>query len=426
MQEDFLHYLWKHKKFDFTRARTSDGQPIVLVDPGMHNYNSGPDFFNARIRIGNQLWAGNVEIHLRASDWYFHRHETDSNYDNVILHVVWEDNIEVYRKNNSIIPSLALSGLVDRALVNKYRDLVTTREKWINCEKNFPEIDEFKLRHWLERVYSERLENKSELILEMLKASENNWEAVLFRLLSKNFGLNVNGDAFLSFAQSFDFTLVQKCALERLNLEALFFGQAGFLEEDFSETYFENLKREYEFLRHKYQLKNEQVIHPKFFRLRPDNFSNIRLSQLASLYHRHKNLFSELIRAKELNSIFEIFKVETSEFWQTHYSFDKSHKKRAKRITNSFVDLVVINTVVPLKFCYARETGEEPKEDILKILTEIKAESNSVIDKFNFLRPGTARNALDSQAVLQLKNNYCDLNKCLNCEIGAGLLQAVN
>lgn len=426
MQEDFLHYLWKHKKFDFTRARTSDGQPVVLVDPGVHNYNSGPDFFNARIRIGGQLWAGNVEIHLRASDWYFHRHETDNNYDNVILHVVWEDDIEVYRKNNSIIPSLALSGLVEKDLVNKYRDLVTNREKWINCEKNFPEIDEFKVRHWLERVYFERLENKSELILEMLKASENNWEAVLFRLLSKNFGLNVNGDAFLSFAQSCDFSLVQKCALDRLRLEALFFGQAGFLEEASSEIYFRNLKREYEFLRHKYRLRNEQVIRPKFFRLRPDNFPNIRLSQLASLYHLNKNLFSELIMAKELNSIFEVFEVETSEFWQTHYSFDKTHKKRAKRITNSFVDLIVINTVVPLKFCYARETGQEAEEDILNILTDIKAESNSIIDKFNLLRPGTATNALDSQAVLQLKNNYCDLNKCLSCEIGAGLLQTGN
>lgn len=424
MQEDFLHYLWKYKKFDFTQARTSDGQSVVLIDPGIHNYNSGPDFFNARIRIGNQLWAGNVEIHLRASDWYFHRHETDSNYDNVILHVVWEDDIEVYRKNNSIIPSLALSGLVDKALLYKYRNLVTTRDKWINCEKNFPYVEEFKLRHWLERVYFERLENKSEMILKMLKASENNWEAVLFWLLSRNFGLNVNGDAFLSLAQSFDFSLVQKCALDRLKLEALFFGQAGFLDKDSSEIYFRNLKREYEFLQHKYRLKNEQVVPAKFFRLRPDNFPNIRLSQLASLYHQHKNLFSELIRAGELNAIAEVFKVETSEFWQTHYTFGKAHKKRTKKITNSFVDLVVINTVVPLKFCYARETGQEPEEEILNILTAIKAESNSIIEKFNLLRPGTTSNALDSQAVLQLKNNYCDMNKCLNCEIGTGLLQA--
>ncbi|HEY9184735.1 MAG TPA: DUF2851 family protein [Salegentibacter sp.] len=426
MQEDFLHYLWKHKKFDFTRARTSDGQTVVLVDPGMHNYNAGPDFFNARIRIGGQLWAGNVEIHLRASDWYFHRHEADRNYDNVILHVVWEDDIEVYRKNNSIIPSLALSGLVDKILLDQYRNLVTVREKWINCENNFPDIDEFRLRHWLERVYFERLENKSELILQMLKASENNWEAVLFKLLSKNFGLNVNGDAFLSFAQSFDFPLVQRCASDRLKLEALFFGQAGLLERASSENYFRNLQKEYEFLRHKYQLKNEQVVRPKFFRLRPDNFPNIRLSQLASLYYRHKNLFSELIRAKELNSISEIFNVETSKFWQTHYSFDKAHKNRTKRITSSFVNLIVINTIVPLKFCYNRATGEEPEEDILNILTDIKAESNSVIDKFNLLRSGTATNALDSQAVLQLKNDYCDKNKCLSCEIGVDLLKTVN
>lgn len=424
MQEDFLHYLWKYKKFDFTNAQTSDGQSVVLVDTGIHNHNSGPDFFNAKIQIGDQLWAGNVEIHLRASDWYFHRHETDSNYDNVILHVVWEDDIEVYRKNNSIIPSLALSSLVDRNLLDKYQKLLTSREKWINCENNFDSVEDFKLRHWLERVYFERLENKAKLIGEMLKASENNWEAVLFSLLAKNFGLNVNGDAFLSMAQSFDFSVLQKNALESLKLEALFFGQAGLLEEEISEAYFIDLKQQYRFLSHKYKLNNEQVIRPKFFRLRPDNFPYIRLSQLASLYHIHKNLFSEIIRTKELEEIYQVFDVGTSEFWNTHYSFKKSHEKRTKKISRSFVDLVVINTVVPLKFSYAKETGREPEEEILNILERIKPESNRIIEGFNKLRPGSATNALESQALLQLKNNYCDLNKCLNCEIGAGLLQA--
>ena len=426
MQEDFLHYLWKYKKFDFTRARTSDGLDLGLVDPGIHNQNSGPDFFNAKLRIGDQLWAGNVEIHLKASDWYFHRHESDSNYDNVILHVVWEDDIEVYRKNNSVIPSLALNGLVNDALVNKYRELLNTHQKWINCEKDFPSVDDFKLRHWLERVYFERLKNKSDLILEMLKASENNWEAVLFRLLAKNFGLNVNGDAFLSFAQSFDFSVVQKCSTDRLKLEALFMGQAGMLEKGASDSFYRNLKTEYEFLKHKYQLSNRQVVRPKFFRLRPDNFPNIRLSQLASLYHSHKNLFSDLILAKELGSIYELFDVETSDFWQTHYSFSKTHRRRSKKISRNFVDLVIINTVVPLKFCYARETGKEPQEEIQSILEKIKPENNSIVEKFNWLRQDTATNAMESQAILQLKNHYCERNKCLNCEIGAELLKAVN
>lgn len=426
MQEDFLHYLWKYKKFDFTHAQTSDGQEVGLVDPGIHNHNSGPDFFNAKVRIGDQLWAGNVEIHLRASDWYFHRHETDRNYDNVILHVVWEDDIEVYRKNNSVIPSLALNGLVDRSLLHRYRELLSTQQKWINCEKDFPSVDDFKLRHWLERVYFERLKNKSDLILEMLKASENNWEAVLFSLLAKNFGLNVNGDAFLSFARSFDFSVVQKCLTDRLKLEALFMGQAGLLEKSNSETHFENLKAEYEFLKHKYQLSNREVTSPKFFRLRPDNFPNIRLSQLASLYYRHKNLFSELIRVKEVEGIYELFDVETSDFWQTHYSFSKTHRRRSKKISRNFVDLVVINTVVPLKFCYARETGKGPEEEILNILEKVKPENNSIVEKFNRLRAYTASNAIESQALLQLKNNYCDKNKCLNCEIGAELLKTVN
>ncbi len=421
MREDFLHYLWKYKKFDFANAKTSEGEDLVLIDPGRHNHNAGPDFFNARLKIGGQLWAGNVEVHLKASDWYFHRHETDANYDNVILHVVWEDDIEIYRKDNSVIPGLALSRLTDKSLLNSYRKLLQAPQKWINCEKDFAKVPDFRLRHWQERLYFERLEKKSALIFSMLEKHKNDWEAVLFNLLAKNFGLNLNGDAFLSIAENIPFGVLQKCAKNPVQIEALFLGQAGLLDNIPKEAYPEKLKKEYRFIKHKFNLKNEAGIRPKFFRLRPDNFPNIRLSQLAMLYHKNQQLFLVLIRTNKLQSIYKVFDVATSQFWETHYSFKKVHKSRRKAISKKFKDLLVINTVVPLQFCYAKSQGK-PATGLQELISDLPAETNAYVKKFNSLRPETASNAMHSQAVLHLKKEYCEKNKCLECEIGASLL----
>lgn len=424
MQEDFLHYLWKFKKFDFTKAFTTAGERVVLIDPGIHNHNSGPDFFNAKLKIGDQLWAGNVEIHLRASDWYFHRHESDKNYDNVILHVVWEDDIEVYRKNNSVIPSLALHNITNRELINTYRELLGAGGKWINCETDFAGFDDFKMEHWLERIYFERLERKSSLIRDLLQNSGNNWEAVLFQMMAKNFGLNVNGESFLSLAQSFEFSVLQKCAADPFQLEALFFGQLGMLTGKPAGDYHQKLKSEYNYLKHKFKLDQTSVIPAKFFRLRPDNFPSIRLSQLASLYSHNPNLFSNLIKAENPEIIYEILSVEPSLFWQTHYSFKKEHSKKSKSLSKTFADLLIINTIVPVKFSYSRAMGKDPENEILEMLQQVKAEKNSMVEKFNHLRINTAKNALQSQALIELKNNYCNKNRCLQCALGVHLLQS--
>ncbi len=423
MREDFLHYLWKYKKFDFTNAETTQGEKVLLIDSGTHNFNSGPDFFNARLKIGGQVWAGNVELHTKASDWYFHQHEKDRNYDNVILHVVWEDDVEVQRPDKSQIPALSLKNLVAKDLIKGYRELFASSQNWINCEKSFKDVDDFTLRHWQERLYLERLEEKSILILDLLEKSGNDWEAVLFQMLAKNFGLNLNGDAFLSMAQSLDFSVVQKASQNNLQLEALLFGQLGLLEKQLNIPYFNRLKKEYSYLKHKYNLSNVGVIRPKYFRLRPDNFPNIRLSQLASLYFHHKNLFSVLIGSGSLNAIYEILNVETSIFWRKHFTFPKNHREKQKVLSTAFKDLVLINTIIPIRFCYSRARGNDEVDGLISLIEKTPSENNRIVQNFEKLRKSCVENALHSQAMVQLKNTYCETNKCLECAIGVKLLQ---
>ena len=424
MQEDFLHYIWRFKKFDFGHAKTVSNLPVTIISTGTPNLNSGPDFFNAKMDIGGQLWAGNVEIHLKSSDWYLHNHETDPNYDNVILHVVWKDDVEIFRKDNSPIPTLELQDLIPEITLQNYRNLlIAPNDKWINCENDFQNFDDFEMNNWLERMYFERLQDKSEIILELLRNSGNNWEEVLFKLLARNFGLNVNGGAFLNMAQSIGYKIIQKNQNSQLALESLFLGQSGLLEDRIEDNQFSKFKKEYKFLKRKFSLENEYVERAKFFRLRPDNFPNIRLSQLAGLYHKVPHLFSKIIAAKGKNELYEIFEVETSEYWKTHFSFDKPHSSKRKFLTKSFKDLLIINTLIPLKFCYSKKTGAGASEDILDLMEEITSEKNGITAKFNGLREQTSINALQSQALLHLKSQYCDKNLCLNCNLGIKLIQ---
>ena len=417
MQEDFLHYIWKHKKFQFNNLKTTAGQPIVITSVGQHNFNSGPDFFNAKIKIGDQLWAGNAEIHVKSSDWFLHNHEQDKAYDNVILHIVWEDDTEVFRKDNTAIPTLQLKELVDRSMISNYEKLFTQQNKWINCEKDFASTDDFTLNNWLERLYFERLERKSETIKTLLLDSKNDWEAVLFKMLTKNFGLKVNGESFFSLAQSIDFSIIRKTQSNSHILEALLFGQAGLLDQDVEDAYYLSLVKEYQFLKQKFKIENTQVSPIQFFRLRPPNFPTIRLSQLANVYNKHQNLFSKIIQLNKLEDFYELFKVSTSEFWKTHYTFQKESKSVTKMLTKSFVDLLLINTILPIKFSYAKQKGEEIDAEIIKIATTIASEKNNIISAFDNLKK-VSKSSLDSQALIQLKTEYCDKNKCLKCAIG--------
>jgi len=421
MKEDFLHYLWKFKKFDVLHLKTINEEEITIINVGQFLETAGPDFFNAQIVVGDQKWAGNVEIHLKSSDWYLHHHERDAAYENVILHVVWEHDTEVFRNNNVEIPVLELKQYIEKETIAKYQSLLAPKS-WIYCEKDLKEISSFVLTNWQERLFFERLERKSKPVFELLEQTNQDWEAVLFCLLAKNFGLNSNGELFFQIAKMIPFSVVRKESFEVENLEALLFGNAGLLDSEKEDNYFKELKFRYFYLLHKYQLQKSCIEPVHFFKHRPDNFPTIRLSQLANLYHNQQNLFSKIIALNCTKSIYEVFQISTSGYWQDHYQFDKKSPKKKKMLSKSFIDLIIINTIIPLQFAFYKSQGKEVSEDLIRLLNEVAPEKNAVMDKFSSFGL-KSKNAFETQSMLQLKNEYCNNGKCLNCGIGIELLK---
>lgn len=420
MKEDFLHYLWKNKKFNFLNLVSTDEEKIVVLNSGMYLQKEGPDFFNAQIIIGDQKWAGNVEIHIKSSDWYLHHHEEDSNYENVILHVVWEHDAEIFRKNNVKVPVLELKSYISKNDIDKYSEL-TKLKSWIYCENSLKEVDTFVLSKWQERLYLERLEMKTLPIEKRLQENENDWEATLFAFLLKGFGLNVNGEIFFQIANSIPFSIIRKERNNLNNLEALLFGFANLLNDDQEDVYYKTLQENWNYLKVKYKLENNLFETVHFFKLRPDNFPTIRLAQIAMLYHLQENLFTKII-SDNTKELYNIFQLEVSEYWKTHYLFDKLSKMKRKRLSKKFVDLLVINVIVPIQFVYAKKQGKDVLENCINILSELPNESNSVISKFSTFSV-KVDSAFNSQALLHLKNEYCNRKKCLNCDIGLSLLK---
>lgn len=421
MKEDFLHYVWNYKKFDFSNLKTSQGESLTLINSGFYSQLAGPDFFNAQIIIGAQKWAGNIEIHIKSSDWYLHKHEKDENYDSVILHVVWENDTPIFRKDNSEIPVLELKHYVSQDEIHKYQSLLTPKS-WIFCEKSLCEVDEFKLKNWQERLFFERLERKSLFINQLLDETNNDWEAVLFSMLAKNFGLNTNGETFLKIAKSITFSIVRKEALEVMYLEALFFGQAKMIPNTVEDSYPKELQSWYDYMALKYKLEPPNCEPVQFFKHRPDNFPTIRLAQLAMVYHLHRNLFSKIIEAKSIQEMYTIFNLSVSEYWKTHYNFDKESPKKQKSLTHSFVNLIIINSIIPVIFAYYKSIGREDSEILIDLISKIPSEKNAIIDKFSSFGL-KAKSALETQSLLQLKNEYCNHKKCLQCGIGLELLK---
>lgn len=421
MQESLLHHVWKYQKFSKPSLLSTEGIPITIKSTGAHNVNSGPDFFNAQIIIGDQLWAGNVEIHVKSSDWYIHGHEKDSNYDNVILHVVWEHDLEIYRNTNQPIPTLELQPYVSETVIHNYDTLVFSKTNWINCETQLPSVNDFDLLNWVERLYIERLQEKTKRIQQLLETSQNNWEAVLFKMISRSFGLKINSDAFMSMAESIPYSLVRKHQHNVIDLEALFFGQSGLLKDTTEDVYYHRLKERYQYLKYKYNLNAKGIIPVKFFRLRPSNFPTIRLSQLSHLYAKQKHLFSTCMDANSLNDLYNVFDISASDFWKTHYTFNTKSKTSSKTLTKAFINLLVINTILPLKFCYEQYKGNVVNELFLDLIRQLPLEKNRIVEKFSSIKP-IEKSALASQGILQLKNQYCDKNRCVHCAIGHQLI----
>lgn len=425
MREDFLHFIWKYKKLAVVDLKTTTNDTLEIMTTGAHNKLAGPDFFNSQLKINNQLWAGNVEIHIHSSDWYVHGHEVDVNYDNVILHVVWEDDVSVYRNDNSLIPTLELKRYIAPELIASYKRLFEHKEKsFINCESEINAIDEFVFKNWLDRLYFERLDAKSALVAELLEKYNNDWEQVLFSMLLRSFGSKINADSFLSIAHQLKITTVRKVSANVAQLESLLFGLSGLLKDDKLDTYYQVLNKEYQFLQYKYTINDTGVIQPSFFKLRPPNFPTIRLSQFANVYAMHNNLFSKIMEAKTVEDIYLIFNVCASPYWNTHFTFDKAAKKSQKRLSKKFIDLLIINTILPIKFNYAKYLGKPIDDDIMAIASKIGAEQNTIVAKFKNLNSAIT-NAAESQSILLLYNEYCSKNKCLDCAVGNSLLKGI-
>ncbi|SDR04229.1 DUF2851 family protein [Flagellimonas zhangzhouensis] len=421
MREDLLYFMWKHNKLPTKQLCTGNKESVTIKSPGFQNKLAGPDFFNAQVEINGQLWAGNVEMHLKSSDWYAHHHETDENYNNVILHVVWEDDIAVFRKDGTRIPALEVQHFVSHELLKSYQNLFEkSKVTFINCERDLGGVDNFLFENWLHRLYIERMEEKSKLVFELLEASKNDWEAVLFIMLAKNFGSKVNGSYFLERAKQLDFSIIRKVSNSPQQLEALLFGHFGLLEVECNDTYFIQLKKEYDYLTRKFGLSAPSS-KPNFFGLRPHNFPTIRISQLVNIYKGKHQFFAHLMTLKTKEQVFDAFQVEAGTYWEDHFTFGKISKKSKKRISKSFIDLIILNTLVPLRFCYAKHLGNEDHEDLIALMAQVESEQNSIIKNFDKLGHET-KNAMESQAKLTLYQSYCAKNKCLQCAVGTQLL----
>jgi Protein of unknown function (DUF2851) len=421
MHESFLHFAWRWRRFDGRDLVTSDGQTITIIHPGNHNTHAGPDFFNARLRIGDTEWAGNLEIHILASDWLLHRHDTDAAYDNVILHVVWENDAPLLRANGQPLPCLELKGRIPRTVLDMYQQW-TDNQAWIPCAAQFHAVPDIVRLSWFDRLLVERLEQKTTEIALQFEATQQHWEATFYRVLARSFGLKVNMEPFEVLARSLPLVILTRHKTNLFQTEALIFGQAGWLETTFEEEYPNRLAKEYRFLRHKYQLEPISVSQWKFLRLRPANFPTVRLAQFAALIHQSVHLFSKIIEATSVGEIEQLFAVEVSPYWLTHYQFDRPGKLRPKLLGRDFIHLLLINTIVPCLFFYGKMRQLPDIQDkALQFLEDLPAESNALMTGWAVLG-AHPHNASQSQAMLQLKTRYCDEKRCLECHIGGRLL----
>jgi len=423
MTEEFLQYIWKHVLFDRSILKTTDEQSIEIIHSGLHNSDAGPDFFNAQLRIGDTLWAGNVEVHIKSSDWLKHRHQDDAAYKNVILHVIWENDKEITLPGGFALPALELKDIITPAIHNKYEELKTS-SKQIPCENEINKVTPLTLHSWLDRLVAERLERKTNLISSNLEKSINDWEETFYSLVLRTLGNPLNSEPFERLARVLSFKVISKHRANILQVEALLLGQAEFLEGTFKDEYILKLQKEYQYLKHKLNLTPMAKSEWKFMRIRPPQFPTIRLAQLAAVIHKKEYLFREAMEASTVNDIIKLFSVKPSEYWLTHFQPDKLSTRKAGAIGKSTIEILMINAVIPTMFIYGRNTGkEEIAEKALELLHTLKPESNNIIKKWASVGINTV-DAYESQALLQLRKEYCDMRKCVNCAIGHELMNS--
>lgn len=421
MKEKLLQYIWQFQYYNKNELTTTDGDTLQIIHQGNFNTNQGADFSEAKIKIGNTTWAGNIELHIHSSDWDLHSHSADKNYNNVILHVVWQHNKAIKDADGNTIPTLELQNRVSNLLLIRYEDLMHT-SSFIPCENHTHTINGLTLLSWKQRLVAERLENKSAAIFSFLKRNNFHWEETFWWLIARNFGMHVNSEAFEKIARSLPVRILTKHKNHVQVLEALLFGQAGLLQKKFIEAYPLMLQKEYRFYQKKYKLEPPQI-QLFFLRMRPANFPTLRLAQLAMLISSSTHLFSKI---KESTSLIEIRKwldVTANDYWHYHYVFDETSSFKKKKLGEQMINNILINTIVPVLFAYGLHHNEQSyKDKTISWLEEISSEKNNITKGFEALK-FTNKNSFDSQSYIQLKNEYCNNKRCLDCAIGNALLK---
>jgi len=412
--------MWRYQSFTFNGLCTTNGEPIEVIDPGLYNTNSGPDFSNAKVRIGKTLWAGNVEMHIKSSDWYLHNHHSDSAYDNVILHVVVENDQAAATSKGTFVQTLVVPYPVD--LRESHENLMKSAE-WIPCASKIRHVNPLLIDSTIDRMQAERLETKSHRVIELVNLCNGSWEEAFYRDICRSFGLKNNALPFQLLAQALPLKILAKHRNNMLQLEALLFGQSGLLEKAKPDSFTLALKKEYGFLKEKYHLSPIETSLWKFMRLRPASFPTVRIALLAMLVHKSSRLFSKLMEIETVEQIANLLAVEASEYWTNHYVFGEESKFMKKRLGNETIKLITINTVIPFMFSYGRNRSKPDMETkAITLLQQMPPEKNSIVENFEKLGI-TATSAFDSQALIHLKANYCDTRKCIYCPIGVSILR---
>jgi hypothetical protein len=422
--EDFLHYVWKFRLFDRTGLQTSDGEELEIYSVGMHNSDSGPDFQNGRVRIGDTTWAGNIEVHLSSSDWQKHGHSTDNAYDNVILHVVYRDDQPLILANGRSVPTLALQSRIPDDLYARYHNLVFGSQTIIPCEASIASVDSLTLHNWLTRVLVERLEKRSVAVIAALNVNRGDWEETFYQFLAANFGFKTNALPFEMLSKSLPQNILAKHKNNPSQIEALIFGQAGFLAGDFNDEYPLKLKKEYEFLRKKYNLTPVEGHLWKFMRLRPQNFPTIRLAQFGALVVQSNHLFSRVLETRDVTNLRSLFtEIKVNKYWEDHYRFDAVSAPSPKNLGQASVDILLLNTLALFLFSYGKHNQlQRFINRSLQLLEYLPNENNNIIADFATLGV-KIKTAFESQALLELKNSYCNYKKCLQCSVGNKILK---
>lgn len=418
MTERLLQYLWQFQYFNKHSLILDNGDEFQVIHPGRLNTNQGPDFLEAKIKIEDTLWVGHVELHIKTTDWFKHAHQLDRNYDNVILHVVWEND---QPDSHSRIPVFSLQSRVPGLLLQQYKDWMNS-PSFIACGEQAQTVPRLIWISWRERLLAERLERKTATVFSYLQQNNQHWDETFWWLLARNFGTTVNGEAFEALAKSLPVTLLARHKNQLNQLEALLMGQCGLLEGDFDEHYPAMLQKEYNYLRKKYSLQPiRQPVH--FLRMRPMNFPTVRLAQLAALVYQSSHLFAYIKETLQVDDIKKMLTVTANDFWHYHYTFTDTAEHQPKKLGSQMIHTIIINTVVPVLFAYGHLHNEEQlKNRALYWLDEMAAEKNAITNGFTKLGM-MIKDACDSQALIELKSHYCDHKKCLDCSIGNALLK---